>query len=83
MKLTIAQAAEYLECGERRVEELLREGHIPALKLGQHWVIPAASFYKAMEALAVSAAASLYGNARWDEKVKANAAGRPRLARSV
>ena len=85
MKITIAQAAEFLECGERRIEELLREGRLPGLKMGQHWVIPSDSFYSAVEALSVSEAAHLAKHCRptMPMVVPVTSIGRPRRIRSV
>ena len=85
MKITITEAAEFLECTESRIQELLREGRLPGLKMGKSWVIPTALFYEYVEGIARYDAAGL---ARPLQEVlagqaKAYAIGRPRMARSV
>ena len=85
MKITITEAAEFLECTESRIQELLREGRLPGLKMGKSWVIPSATFYGAVEALAVSDAAKLSKQHRttMPMAVPVVSIGRPRMARSV
>ena len=85
MKITITEAAEFLECTESRIQELLREGRLPGLKMGKSWVIPTALFYEYVEGIARYDAAGL---ARPLQSIaagqaKAYAIGRPRMARSV
>ena len=84
MKITLTEAAEFLECTESRIQELLREGRLPGLKMGKAWVIPTALFYEYVEGIARVDAACL---ARPLQEVivgqaKAYAIGRPRMARS-
>lgn len=85
MKITIAAAAEFLECSEVRVHDLLREGALPGLKMGKAWVIPSEPFYRAVEALAASEADILarqhIAHRPGPIPVKL-AVGRPRLFRS-
>jgi len=38
--LTSHEAAELLDCEARTIEDALREGKLPGLKLGRSWMIP-------------------------------------------
>ncbi len=89
-KVTIAEAGEFLECTPERVQELLRDGTLPGLKMGKAWVIPRGGFFTAVERLADEAAAAIReAGERAERERRAHAAaaeikrgGRPRLARS-
>ena len=88
MKITITEAAEFLECTESRIQELLREGRLPGLKMGKSWVIPTAMFYEYVEGIARYDSAVLFRPSQPSQEViagqaKAYAIGRPRMARSV
>ena len=58
-KIALADACEYLECGDVKLLQLLNDGSIPGLKAGRGWVIPRAAFIDAVNALAVSAAKNI------------------------
>lgn len=58
-KISHEEAAAFLECTELRLAALLREGRLPGLKAGRHWVIPRRAFYDAVNQLAIDAASAL------------------------
>lgn len=51
-KVSIQEAAGFLECSEDRVLELIREGKLAAIKAGKAWVIPRETFFEDVYALA-------------------------------
>jgi excisionase family DNA binding protein len=87
--ISTEEACMFLECAEPKLQELLREGVVPALKFGKAWVIPRHAFFQAMNALAIQAAgerlkaAESERKSREDERREADAdlvrRGRPRL----
>lgn len=50
--ISIADACAFLDCQKPKLLELLREGAIPALKIGEEWVIPRSAFFQAVNDLA-------------------------------
>jgi excisionase family DNA binding protein len=51
-KISIAEIAEFLECTEWRVRDLLHEGRLPGLKMGKSWVVPRVALFEAVNAVA-------------------------------
>ena len=88
-KISVADAAEYLECTATRVLELLREGQLPGMKYGKAWVIPRAAFFDAVNVAAVQAQAVLFDEAKrrkvspeqLERMVPKKRPGRPRFPR--
>ena len=60
-KISVAEAATFLECSEERVSELMRLGELPGLKKGRAWVLPRPAFYTAVNEMAVADAAAIRG----------------------
>ena len=60
-KISVAEAASFLECSEERVSELMRLGELPGLKKGRAWVLPRPAFYTAVNQMAVTDAAAIRG----------------------
>lgn len=83
MKISILEASEFLECGEERILDLLREGVLPGVKLGRAWVIPSAPFYAAVERLAETEAALLRQSIKPTPVTDRPKLGRRPLPRSV
>ena len=54
--ISTEEACDFLECEKPKLQELLREGVVPALKFGKAWVMPRQAFFQAMNALAIQAA---------------------------
>jgi len=54
--LTVEDAATAMQCAKCTVEEMLRDGRLAGLKPGGHWIIPAAAFWRSLEALALAEA---------------------------
>lgn len=58
-KVSIEEACQFLECEKPKLQELLREGILPGLKLGKAWVIPRVAFFDAVNRLAAEEATKL------------------------
>jgi len=58
-KISLEEAAEFLECTVVQVMEELRAGTLPGVKIGKPWVIPRPAFFTAVNEMAVTAAAVL------------------------
>ena len=56
MKISIQEAASFLECSDETVTSMLRDGDLPGIKPGKAWVIPLQGFYAAVESLGAQAA---------------------------
>lgn len=50
--LTTDEAADLLDCETRTVEDALREGTLPGLKLGRSWMIPRAALLEIVNEIA-------------------------------
>ena len=88
-KITIEEVAEFLECSEERVQDMLREGRLPGFKPGKAWVIPRVAFFDAVNVAAVQAQAVRLDSARGPQatapvqQVLPKRRGRPRFPRTL
>lgn len=57
-KISLAEAAEFLECSEDRVLKLLRAGEVAGIKAGRDWLIPRAAFLQSVNDMALREAAA-------------------------
>ncbi|MBT9511350.1 MAG: helix-turn-helix domain-containing protein [Acidovorax sp.] len=64
--LSIEQVASLLSCEATTVAEHLKNGLLPGLKFGRHWVVPARAFFERINEMAHEQAAM-----RRDEKKRA------------
>ena len=58
-KISMEEAAAFLECSTDQVERELRAGRLPGIKIGKPWIIPRLAFNAAVNDLAIDAAREL------------------------
>jgi excisionase family DNA binding protein len=66
-KISLQEAASFLECSDVTVQKLLCDGRLPGLKMGHSWVIPREAFVQCVNAKSISMAEDLQKEA-WKEK---------------